>query len=862
MKNWYKKPVTKGILLLLAHIMAVSAVLSTVIILSFSGGPGSDNFLKTSGRPYEESSSFKNMVYDATWEVMEGIAIKNNFESDGKYNPNKLVDIVDLAKNGQITGEADNGLVYELEDLVNWSNEYTDDGSNYDEANVVVCEKSDGTYYYYYMSEFKSLLEDGKLHIELPNSTQDQFLSELERGNYTSGYYDTIAIKNEAGETEYTDCWTFNNALREKYMPVGASNILEAVNKTPELNGKLSRVYGYLQNILNSLSYQMDRYLYSGDTWEEGNTNFTYMFVDENEKKVYTNNSKFKNYDDVKENLEIMTSGTDHKYLIVRPKLAEFESNMDISANEWRSMVKSYNYSRKADCIFAASIDTNFPIQDSFYTDAQDYNTFAPYLKFASVGSILCSILFFVILIWMTLIAGRGGADGEIHLNAFDKWPTEIGAGAVAALWIVPVMLIGSAWGGFTTTSMRTVADGYTTDGYAAVTRTYQMYGTYLSASDLIYAGILAVFTTFCFLLGFLSLVRRIKAGTIWSNSLLRRICRFIKELWRNRGVTFKAVFLLGIFILFHWLAMAMSDGGWFFFMMLLSEAAALYLVVKSAIAKSQIKRGIKEIASGKVDYQIPVDRLRGENLDIAERVNDIGNGLQRAVEEGMKSERLKTDLITNVSHDIKTPLTSIINYVDLLKRENFDDPKIQGYLEILESKAQRLKTLTEDVVEASKVSSGNITLEFMDVNLVEMINQTEGEFAEKFEAKNLEVVQNLTDEPAMIHVDGRRMWRVLENIYNNAAKYAMPGTRVYADLWMDEERVSFSLKNISEQPLNISADELTERFIRGDISRSTEGSGLGLSIAKSLTEMQGGVFRLYLDGDLFKATIEFPRVR
>ena len=147
-------------------------------------------------------------------------------------------------------------------------------------------------------------------------------------------------------------------------------------------------------------------------------------------------------------------------------------------------------------------------------------------------------------------------------------------------------------------------------------------------------------------------------------------------------------------------------------------------------------------------------------------------------------------------------------------------------------------------------------------MNLVEMINQTEGEFAEKFEAKNLEVVQNLTDEPAMIHVDGRRMWRVLENIYNNAAKYAMPGTRVYADLWMDEERVSFSLKNISEQPLNISADELTERFIRGDISRSTEGSGLGLSIAKSLTEMQGGVFRLYLDGDLFKATIEFPRVR
>ncbi|MRN26971.1 sensor histidine kinase, partial [Romboutsia ilealis] len=190
-------------------------------------------------------------------------------------------------------------------------------------------------------------------------------------------------------------------------------------------------------------------------------------------------------------------------------------------------------------------------------------------------------------------------------------------------------------------------------------------------------------------------------------------------------------------------------------------------------------------------------------------------------------------------------------------KRENFNDPKIKGYLDILEAKAQRLKTLTEDVVEASKVSSGNIVLEFMDVNLVEMINQTAGEFAEKFAAKNLEMIQNLPDGPAMIHVDGRRMWRVLENIYNNAAKYAMPGTRVYADLWVTEENVGFSLKNISEQPLNISADELTERFIRGDISRSTEGSGLGLSIAKSLTTMQEGDFRLYLDGDLFKVTIE-----
>ena len=222
----------------------------------------------------------------------------------------------------------------------------------------------------------------------------------------------------------------------------------------------------------------------------------------------------------------------------------------------------------------------------------------------------------------------------------------------------------------------------------------------------------------------------------------------------------------------------------------------------------------------------------------------------------------LETELITNVSHDIKTPLTSIINYVDILKRSDIADEKIRGYLDILEAKAQRLKTLTEDVVEASKVSSGNITLECMDMNLTELVQQTEGEFAEKFEARGLTMVVNLPEEPAVVHVDGRRMWRVLENIFGNAAKYAMPGTRVYADLTVSGNHVNFSLKNVSEQQLNISADELTERFIRGDLSRSTEGSGLGLSIAKSLTEMQGGRFELYLDGDLFRVNICFERVR
>ena len=267
---------------------------------------------------------------------------------------------------------------------------------------------------------------------------------------------------------------------------------------------------------------------------------------------------------------------------------------------------------------------------------------------------------------------------------------------------------------------------------------------------------------------------------------------------------------------------------------------------------------GLKKISDGELQYKIKTDTLTGKQKVMAEYINNIGGGLDAAVENSLKKERMQTELITNVSHDLKTPLTSIINYVDLMKRENPTDPKIQEYLRILDEKSQRLKVLTEDVVEASKASTGNIKLEMNDIDFVEMVQQVIGEFEEKFQEKNLTMMVHFTDEPSIIYADGQRMWRVLENVFGNVVKYAMEGTRVYAEISNRNKKVAFSLKNISAQPLNISADELTERFIRGDVARNTEGSGLGLSIAKSLTELQGGEFKLYLDGDLFKVMITF----
>lgn len=249
---------------------------------------------------------------------------------------------------------------------------------------------------------------------------------------------------------------------------------------------------------------------------------------------------------------------------------------------------------------------------------------------------------------------------------------------------------------------------------------------------------------------------------------------------------------------------------------------------------------------------------MHGDNRELAVSVNNMGDGIRKAVATSMKDERMQADLITNVSHDIRTPLTSIINYVNLLKRERITQEPARGYIEVLDTKAQRLKQLTDDLLEASKISSGNIILENSRLDLTELVRQSVGEFSEKLEARKLQVMTTEPDGPAYIYADSRRMWRVMENLFNNICKYAMEGTRVYVDLEKAEGKIVLSLKNISENSLNFSPDELTQRFVRGDVSRSSEGSGLGLSIAKNLTELQSGEFRITLDGDLFKVLIRF----
>jgi signal transduction histidine kinase len=259
-------------------------------------------------------------------------------------------------------------------------------------------------------------------------------------------------------------------------------------------------------------------------------------------------------------------------------------------------------------------------------------------------------------------------------------------------------------------------------------------------------------------------------------------------------------------------------------------------------------------------DYSHPIDtrHMFWEFKRHAENINNVGDGIAIAVDEKMKSERFKTELITNVSHDIKTPLTSIINYVDLMKKEEIDNPTVQEYLGILDRQSARLKKLIEDLMEASKASTGNLPVHLELCDATVMLTQVVGEFAERAEANALEIVVESPEPPVNILADGRHLWRIIDNLMSNICKYAQPGTRVYINLERQGGRVVMTFRNISRERLNISSDELMARFVRGDSSRNTEGNGLGLSIAKSLTDLMDGSLTIQVDGDLFKVILSF----
>jgi len=349
-----------------------------------------------------------------------------------------------------------------------------------------------------------------------------------------------------------------------------------------------------------------------------------------------------------------------------------------------------------------------------------------------------------------------------------------------------------------------------------------------------------------------LSLVKHIKNGTFIKHTIIftlfAKFFKFLKEIYDSGSIGIK----IAVVVVGYPLLVALT-----FFIFPITIGIALWLALKKVKEYQAIKEGLARVKEGDLQHKIEI-KGTGELAKLAADINSITDGLKNAVANELKSERLKTELITNVSHDIRTPLTSIITYVDLLKNEE-DQRKMEEYIEIIEQKAQRLKILTDDLFEASKASSGNMPVNLEKIDIVSLITQGLGEVNDKIQERGLEFRVNYPKEKVLVTADGKLLWRAIENLLSNIFKYALTGSRVYVDVENLGNRVKLVMKNISAYELNISAEELMERFKRGDESRSSQGSGLGLSIAKSLVEIQNGSFDIEIDGDLFKAVIQIP---
>lgn len=342
----------------------------------------------------------------------------------------------------------------------------------------------------------------------------------------------------------------------------------------------------------------------------------------------------------------------------------------------------------------------------------------------------------------------------------------------------------------------------------------------------------------------------------------IRAAIRQLAELFRHMNVVWKlcgAAIL--VILLLEWLAAGASYDGGMFLCLVVLDILVFLAVGFFALQLDRLKKGGERLANGDLDYKIPIDHMYWDLQQHAKNLNAISDGMAIAVQKQLKSERMKYELLTNVSHDIKTPLTSIINYVDLLHNEPIESKQAQEYIEVLERQSAKLKKLITDLIDVSKATTGNITVHAERTHAGELLRQCVGEYSERMNGQNLETILTVPEDEPSIYADGRLLWRIFDNLLGNIVKYAMPGTRVYIDLESADNRVVISLRNISRERINISSDELMERFVRGDASRATEGSGLGLSIARSLTELMHGRFGLMVDGDLFKIVLDFDKM-
>lgn len=569
---------------------------------------------------------------------------------------------------------------------------------------------------------------------------------------------------------------------------------------------------------------------------------FIYLLVNEETKIAYTNIQQTSKTNTIEKLKQVIISN--NKYWSISNNQIQTNverlSEENIVRNEDLQKISEFSMNKQYYTAFDETVQ-NLDSTSDITLNRALYNQTKSLYKYSYSTLIISIIIGSIELIYLIYSLGYVKNKEEIYLSWLDKIPLEILFFGYFLLFFVEAALL-------------------------AICLSVISVDVNLCVMLIMLVGYFSVLSA---LYGAGTLLKRIKVHTFFKNSVTYRILKWLVQKYKNVKNTISsnknlggkiALYFIGIVTVSILIGLIFKEFG--ILLDIVFWIWCYYKIMKEVDKFKQIHDATEKIYKGDTDIKLDESLYTGVLKELAIYINDIAGGFSNAIKESLKSERLKTELITNVSHDIKTPLTSIINYVDLLKQENIQNEKAKEYIEVLDNKSQRLKKLIEDLVEASKASSGNIKINKEVLNVKEVLNQVTGEFEDKFNSRCLNIISKLPEETVYIKADSRYLYRVLENTYSNVAKYAEENTRVYIDCILEEKNtVAIYVKNISKDELNISADELMQRFVRGDKSRNTEGSGLGLSIAKSLTELQDGTFNIYLDGDLFKVAIKFKRV-
>jgi|GEM_PF-41853 len=925
---WWLHSLQRFFLVTGALLVGYLLINSVIIIESYNGTYHSsyvhsfiNNIADRNITTFEDSELFNSVFLERVNDIIIYGAVRSQLETDGRFDSQKIIDVTAYANRYGTLPSKYITAHYYLGDLLKWANNGFEYNSEYISGErIAEFLAPENVYATLFISNSDTADEDTILEVKIEylnelsthsyftaneffntNST-NEFLSRYidiadynKYGMFFKDYYFTddseLMLVWEDGRAEKLSTVTREYERRKLRADIEANtyrwyDILSNYRRTVEdknvedYTADIVSYYDLCKNIESAamdLSINYRSYERFNNIYGNNNSNVYYAIA----KNVNGENEFFTNLDlppsltvsgnELGENIDSYFKRPNFKYIKYSPEFLVYETNTSIPDYVISDMVNVYQYVYPENSQIWIGIDTSYYADDVFLRGQQGYNKFFDnYIQYIIIA-IVCFILCFVLLIILTILTGRKADENGyviINLRKFDRIYSEIWA--VLALFSLGGLFIFAL---------------YLLNDYTVI----RLLLSNNNALSLFIIGAYIYIFSLLLSLFYYSFVRRIKAKSLWRDSLLKvilnllifiskkifgffrrctlRIKRLIIFFYNNMNLLSRYIIpVLGLALihLFILIIIAASRDIALIFLLIMSviiiDIVIGGLIFMSAKARDTIVAGINKISDGDLNHKINERGLNGDNLTLAKAVNRIGKTISNAVEISMRDERMKADLITNVSHDIKTPLTSIINYIDLIKRENIDNPTVKGYISILDQKSQKLKHLTDDLVEASKISSGNIELRMEKINLTELVNQTIGEFSEKFDSRHLHINFRPDNEYRYIKADSRHIWRVIENLFNNIYKYAMQYTRVYIEVKaLDKGQVELSFKNISEQPLNFGADELTERFIRGDVSRSTEGSGLGLSIAKSLTEALGGKFEIQMDGDLFKVFLTFP---